>query len=78
MRSFIKDKVKSGVEKVKQPLKDRKEKKEAKRQSKLMGELSFNTNTIEENKGLEESEEYKRKKERAARIRETEKIRHSV
>ena len=36
MRSFIKEKVKSGVEKVKKPLKDRKEKKEEKRQSKLL------------------------------------------
>ena len=36
MRSYLKDKVKSGVEKVKKPLKDREKKKEEKRMSKVL------------------------------------------
>ena len=65
MRSYLKDKVKSGVEKVKKPLKDREKKKEEKRMSKVLA-----PEEKEEVNLYAESEAYKRRKEKAAKIRE--------
>ena len=65
MRSYLKDKVKSGVEKVKKPLKDREKRKEEKRMSKVLA-----PEEKEEVNHFAESEAYKRRKEKAAKLRE--------
>ena len=62
MRKAIKEKVKSGVSKIAKPFKGDKEEKRPSRVTEGVATV------IEENK-FEESEEYKRKKEKAARMR---------
>ena len=70
MRSFVKDKIKSGVEKAKKPFREIRDSRAERRSSKLL-------EAPQEDPNFEETEAYKRKKEKAARMREEAKLRHT-
>ena len=71
MRSFVKDKMKSGVEKVKKPFREIRDSRAERRASKLVD------GPVEEDPSFEETEAYRRKKEKAACMREEAKLRHT-
>ena len=70
MRSLLKDKIKSGVEKAKKPFREIRDSRAERRASKLL-------DAPQEDPNFEETEAYKRKKEKAARMREEAKLRHN-
>ena len=71
MRSFVKDKIKSGAEKVKKPFREIRDSRAERRASKLVDAPA------QEDANFEETEAYRRKKEKAARMREEAKLRHT-